>query len=109
MPFVDPLIQDNSYEGTFPAIIIRVSPASDVFTESGFVVGMASQVFYDVQINMPDGPLFFTGVTPDHLRPSMQTLIIAARPNDECEARLRGGTFKFVIHESVYSIDCSTP
>jgi hypothetical protein len=101
----DESIEKLSYHGTYAAIIVNVR--GDTFTDSGFVVGMARDISYDVVVNFPDGPMMFEQQVPTHRRPSEQTLIIAAVPDDECIAVLRGNDVRFIIHESVFSEACT--
>jgi hypothetical protein len=94
-----------SYSGTYAAIVVDVR--GDTFEENGFVIGMARDISYDVVVNFPDGAKVFEQQVPNHRRPSEQTFIIAALPNDECMAVIRGNTVRFIIHESVYSEACT--
>jgi hypothetical protein len=94
-----------SYSGTYAAIVVNVR--GDTFMDSGFRVGMARDISYDVVVNFPDGPKFYQQQIPHHRRPAEQSLIIAALPDDECIAVMRGNNVRFIIHESVFSEACT--
>lgn len=110
MPERDPNLDRYSLQGKHPAVILRLSARSDTFTENGFRVGLAANIYYDVVVNLPNGGIrVYEEVQPDHRRPSYQSLIIPAEPDDEATCCIRGYRTTFMIHEALYSIDCATP